>query len=92
MWVWGSFLLYHGRDFCALMCAGGQDGFGAAAPSGLGDGLVRGGLMQQGWHSVGGMPDAAASCSPALPLPRHPPGGQQGQGISSGSEISFAAI
>lgn len=60
------FLLYHGRDFCALTSLLRERmGLGQLLHQASGDGWWEVGLMQQGWHSVGlsSQPPAAASCS-----------------------------
>lgn len=96
VWVWVFiFLLYHGRDFCALTSLQRERmGLGQLLHQASGDGLV------------GGVPDAAgmAQCGSQLPAttaeppapvllsPKRPPGGQQDQSISSDTELFYSSL
>lgn len=96
MWVWVFiFLLYHGRDFCALTSLQRERmGLGQLLHQASGDGLVGGGPDAAGMAQCGSQLPATTAEPPAPVLlsPKRPPGGQQDQSISSDTELFYSSL
>lgn len=70
-------------------------GLGQCLHQASGDGVVGGGSDAAVMAQCGAQlpaTTAAASCSPALLFPKHPPGGQQEQSVSSVTELGSTAV